>query len=450
MDFKSYFKDKKITLMGLGLLGRGVGDAKFLAEQGAILTITDLKTEEQLKESLEKLKVYDTCLPDRQVSYTLGEHNLKDFQPENCDLVIKSAGVPLNSPFIEEAKKNNIPVKMSTSLFAEFYPGTIVGITGTRGKSTVTAMIYEVLKNSSSKVFLGGNVRGISTLAHLPESSEDEIAVLELDSWQLQGFGDAKISPHISVFTTFYPDHLNYYNSDMDLYLDDKANIFKYQSKDDFLILGEQCRGLIQSKYPDIKSEVVVPNLYDISYKLKIPGEHNLYNASCAREATKALGIDDETIKETLENFKGVEGRLEFIKDLNGVKIYNDTTATTPEATIAAIKALYNKNSNTILIMGGSDKSLDHTELCKLLPSFTKTVVLLPGTGTEKLISNYNFPFLKSSNLKEALDIALTEAKEGDKILFSPAFASFGPPPGGFKNEYDRGEKFNEEVWKIK
>ena len=436
MGYKDYFKDKKITVMGLGLLGRGVGDVEFLSKQGAILTVTDLKTKEELGASSEQLKAYN-------ISYVLGEHKLENFR--NCDMVLKAAGVPLDSPFIAEARKNNIPVKMSTSLFAELSPATIVGVTGTRGKSTVAAMIFEILKEAGKKTFLGGNTRGVSTLAHLPETSEDEIVVLELDSWQLQGFADenlflgkAGISPHVSVFTTFFPDHLNYYNSDLDLYLNDKANIFKFQKEEDFLILGEQASATILSKYEkEIQSKILIAT--PGNWHLKIPGEHNKYNASCAAKVAQVLGIDEKTIKKALGNFSGVEGRLELIREIGGRKIYNDTTSTTPTSTVAALKALGKKEKNIILIIGGNDKGLDLGEFLETLPMFCKNIIVLPGTGSERLPQEIEgLGLTRVNNLKEALEKSLELAKANEIILFSPAFSSFSQ----FKNEFDRGDQF--------
>jgi len=440
-NWKEYFKGKKITLLGLGLLGRGLGDAKFLAEAGAEIIVTDLKTAEQLQDSLRELKNLKTF---KHITFHLGGHKIEDFK--NRDMVIKAAGVQIDSPFVLEARKNKIPVKMSTALFAEFFDGTVIGITGTRGKSTVTAMIFEILKKAGKVVFLGGNVKGISTLAHLKDVEKDEIAVLELDSWQLQGFGEMKKSSHIAVFTTFMQDHLNYYSGDMNKYLDDKANIFKYQKKSDFLIVGEQAEKIIKEKYKDIKSKIIVAKQDDLSseWKLKIPGEHNRYNAACALAVAKILGIQEKIIKETLENFNGVPGRLELIREVNGVKIYNDTTATTPQATIAALKALGHKSKNILLIMGGADKGIDMSELLEEIPNYCKEVLLLPGTGTEKIRPKIKDQRLKMSlveakNLKEAMEEAMKNAEEGDVILFSPAFASFGM----FKNEFDRGDQFD-------
>ena len=217
--------------MGLGLLGRGVGDTLFLAECGADLIVTDLKTKEQLASSLKILSKY------KNITYRLGEHNLEDFRDR--DMILKAAGVPLDSIYIAEARNNKIPVEMSASLFDKLAGIKIIGVTGTRGKSTVTHLIAQILKQDNKKILLGGNVRGVSTLQLLKKVKKDSIALFELDSWQLQGFGDAKISPNISIFTTFLDDHLNYYKGNRELYFNDKANIFKYQKKGDIFVAGE-------------------------------------------------------------------------------------------------------------------------------------------------------------------------------------------------------------------
>ena len=231
MDYRRAFKNKRITLLGLGLLGRGVGDAEFLAKCGAQVIVTDKKTETELAASVAKLKKYPN------VTFRLGGHRKEDF--EDCDMVLKAAGVPLDSPEIAAARAAGVPVTMSTALFAKYAIAAgakIVGVTGTRGKTTVAHMIHHSLISAFAKAsadrraFLGGNVRGISTLSMLPDVRKGDVAVLELDSWQLQGFGDLKISPNISVFTNLMPDHQNYYK-DMDEYFTDKANIFRHQIK---------------------------------------------------------------------------------------------------------------------------------------------------------------------------------------------------------------------------
>lgn len=478
-NWRGFFEGKKITQMGLGLLGRGVGDAVFLAKCGAKLVITDLKSEQELAPSIEKLKSYK--LP--ATSYVLGEHRLEDFSGR--DFILKAAGVPLDSPYIAEARKNGIPIEMDASLFVKLAPKgvKIIGVTGTRGKTTTTTLIYEIIKkfievrpqaakrgltSPAPRVFLAGNIKDTATLPLLKKVKEGDYVVIELDSWQLQGFGEAKISPNVAVFTTFYPDHMNYYGGSMEKYFEDKANIFKYQKSGGYLIVGEgipEAAALyLETKFP---SRAVVARAEDVpeEWRLKLPGEHNCANVACAILAARALKIPEKIIREAVENFAGVPGRLELIREINGVKIYNDTTATTPEATLAALRALsgfghrmskeldigcpteitshkLKKGKRIILVAGGADKGLDMSKLMKEIPKYCKAVFLLPGTGTEKLrIMNYELGIM-AKDLKEAIKKAMELAKKGDAVLFSPAFASFGM----FKNEYDREEQFVEIV----
>ncbi len=415
--------------MGLGLLGRGVGDARYLAEYGAELIVTDLKSREALASSVAELASFPN------IKFVLGEHRLEDFRDR--DLIIKAAGVPLDSPYVVEAKKNAIPVRMSADLFAEISNIPIIGVTGTRGKSTVTHMVYVILKESGKPVLLGGNVRGVSTLALLKEVTPSHTAVLELDSWQCQGLGEASMSPHVAVFTTLYQDHLNYYKDDPAQYLADKANIFLRQKPEDVLVLGKQCAPTIIDAYGDLiesKTFVVDTDKLPDTWELRVPGQHNRYNAALALTVARALEISDDTSRVALESFVGVPGRLELVREKGGVRIYNDTTATTPEATLAALSAL--DPTQTILIMGGADKDLDMNALLLKLKE-VKRIILLSGTGTSRVLE-----FIPDASVFDDLGKAVTEAfasaGEGDTILFSPAFASFGM----FKNEYDRGDQF--------
>jgi UDP-N-acetylmuramoylalanine--D-glutamate ligase len=444
-DWKSYIKGKKVTVMGLGLLGRALGDIAFLAENGADLIVTDLKTEKELASSLAALSQFPNII------YRLGGHTLEDFQ--NRDFILKAAGVPLDSPFIAEARRNDIPIEMSTSLFAAFTQAMTIGVTGTRGKSTVTHLLYDILKNAykdtETKVFLGGNVKGVSTLPYLQETTRNDIVVMELDSWQLQGFGERKISPHIALFTTFLPDHLNYYKNDFKAYFADKANIFLNQKSNDVLIIGKTvAEDSFFHDYKDaLKSHVVVADEQELpqDWQLKIPGNHNRGNAALAIAAARELGLSLETIRETIESFTGVPGRLEFVKTWKDISFYNDTTATTPDATIVALAALgtatTNIRKNIILIMGGSDKTIDMSALLSHIPTHVKNLIVLPGTGTTRIqseLESLGLPLQPVSSMEEAVKAAVAVAEAGDIILLSPAFASFGL----FKNEFDRAEQF--------
>ena len=466
VDGKAYFGGKKITVLGLGLLGRGVGDTAYLAECGAELIVTDMKSEEQLAESLEKLKAYPN------ITYSLGGHSEADFRGR--DMVLVAAGVPSDSPFITIARESGAELAMSGALFAKLSGIPIVGVTGTRGKSTVTHMIHHVLSHTTegAPVILGGNVRGVSNLQLLKEVTEDSIAVMELDSWQLQGFGWAGISPQISVFTNFMEDHLNYYKGNMDAYFADKANIFVNQEESGVFVttpdVFERAKMFAKGKEITLGQEVVLVDTSVLPEDciLKMPGAHNRLNAALALETLRAVGLTDEEIFEGLTTFPGVSGRLEYLGTVNGVKVYNDNNATTPTATVRGIEAVANPpvgEKNVILIAGGAYKEVDPSVLIAPMQKYCKQVVLLPGTGTDKLVealytipvnrnsdklmqSLHNLPFewkvVEGATGKEVLEnavkIALAGASAGDVLLFSPGFASFGM----FVNEYDRNDQF--------
>lgn len=448
-NYKQQFKGKKITVMGLGILGRGLGYTKFLAECGADLIVTDLKIKEQLATSMKSLVKFPN------IKFVLGEHRLEDFK--NRDMIVKAAGVPMDSIYINEARKNGIPIEMDVSLFAKCAPEVmIIGVTGTRGKSMTTTLIYEILKNNEKflkrNVYVGGNLRGVATLPLLKkvksrasmdtarhDFAKSDILVCELDSWQLQGFGDSKISPHISVFTTFMPDHMNYYKDNIEKYFEDKANIFKYQKKDDVLIIRQGMKEFI--KKSDVKGKLAVVNLKNVAdWKFSVPGIHHRENLACAVKVAEELGIPENKIKKAVANFKELEGRLQLLKIYKGIKIYNDNNATTPEATIIGIEALKNNNKNIVLICGGASKHLPLDDFVKTVNKYCKAVVMIPGTGTDDLINNYELKVKNKlgKDLKEIVKIAIAQAKRGDIILFSPAFASFGM----FNNEYERNDLF--------
>ena len=453
-DSKAYFKGKKITVMGLGLLGRGVGDTAFLAECGADIIVTDMKSEEQLAESLEKLAQYPN------ITYALGGHKDTDFLGR--DMILKAAGVPLDSSFVTRARKDGAEIAMSGALFAKLSGIPIIGVTGTRGKSTVTHMIYHVLSQTTegAPVLLGGNVRGVSNLQLLNDVTEDSIAVMELDSWQMQGFGDMGISPQISVFTNFMEDHMNYYKGSMGAYFADKANIFMYQDEPDTLVTTQEVLNSAEVFAREKGFELVQDiRLVDTSILpddclLTMPGEHNRLNAALALEALRAVGLTDEEIFEGLTTFPGVPGRLEYLGEIDGVKVYNDNNATTPTAVMRGIEAVANPTTgvkNVILICGGAYKDVDPNVLVEPIEKYCKQVVFLPGTGTDKLIESLDtIPVNRNSVegvtgeevLESAVKAGLAVGETGDVLLFSPGFASFGL----FVNEYERNDLFVEII----
>ena len=280
-NIHALFRGKNITVMGLGLLGRGLGDTLFFVRCGARVTVTDLKTADQLASSVDRLK----GLP---VQLRLGRHDPEDFR--HADMILRNADVPGSSPYLAIAREHGVPVEMDESLFCTHFKGHVIGITGTRGKTTTSTLIHHILRMHRQKVFLAGNIVGTATLPLLEKASVDDTVVLELSSWQLQGFHDAGISPHTSVFTNIYPDHLNRYR-DMDEYIYDKKAIFLYQHDSDMCIFnGDQAK--TRQLAEEAPAGVGFFRMHDVpeEWEIPLPGNHNRENISAAIRICRRMG----------------------------------------------------------------------------------------------------------------------------------------------------------------
>ncbi len=462
------FKNKKIIIMGLGSYenGSGISAAIFFAKSGAKILITDFRKKEELKEQLKKLKKF------KNITYVLGGHREKDFK--GVDFILKNPAVPKNSKFLKLAKKNKIPIHNDWSIFLENYKNLVVGVTGTRGKSTTTTLINEILK-TKYKTRLCGNI-GVSPLAIFSKIKKDDIIVAELSSWLLHNLKTVKKSPSVAVITNLMPDHLDKYKNLKDYY-EDKKNIFRYQTKDDILILNKDNKDVVKfSKYAQsrifwfskkslnkkedgvflegddifLKLDEDIKKILNIK-KVKLRGEHNKENILAAVLVSKLFKVRNSNTLKIIDSFSGISDRLEFIGSIRGVKFYNDTTATSPDATLVALKTLGSKKRNIILLAGGSDKKLEYKKFAKELKRYVKGVVLFSGEATEKIKKelkkiNYKDILAESSTMKDAVGFAKNNAKKGDIILLSPGAASFGI----FKNEFDRGMQFSKFVNKLK
>ncbi|NQU83986.1 MAG: UDP-N-acetylmuramoyl-L-alanine--D-glutamate ligase [Parcubacteria group bacterium] len=434
------FKNKKVLIMGLGLYpkGSGISAARFFVRLGAKVTVTDLKKRAELTGSIKLLKKHP-------IRYVLGKHSKKDFK--EADLILKNPAVRKESPYLRIAEEHSVPIETDISIFFKLCPSKIIGITGTRGKSTTCSLLYELLIAENDNVYLGGNIQN-SPLNFLDKLNKDSLVILELSSWMLESLG--RRSPHIALITNVMPDHLNTY-SGMKEYIKAKSLIFKYQKKDDIAVLNYDNK-ITREMGDNIKSKKRWFSLKRQSSckkllkNVRLLGEHNLHNALGAITVAKMLGVSDTSIKKTLKSFNGIPNRLEFVCEIDGVKYYNDTTATTPDAVIAGLKALSSKK--IVLIAGGVDKNLDYRELAGELPKYVNVLILLPGTATDKLrthlINESDVEPVTAKNMKEAVSKAREMSKRGDIVLLSPGAASFGL----FKNEFDRGDKFVKEIKK--
>lgn len=441
-----YFKNKKVTVMRIGLLGRGIGDTAYMAANGAEVLVVDDAPQDVMQPAVDALAEY------KNITFKFGPYNFDDFK--GADFVVVGAGAPLDLPVLVEAKEKGVRLVQSAALFAEISRVPIIGVTGTRGKSTVTHMIHHVLSVATGEnILLGGNIRGVSNLQLLNNVVEDSLCVMELDSWQLQGFGWAGISPQVAVFTNFMEDHLNYYERGgktkeeaMKLYFLDKAQIFLNQEPSGVFITTPEVFELIKKYVPEFSlgQELILADVSVLpeDMLLSMPGEHNRLNAALVYETLKNLGMEDDEIFTGLATFPGVEGRLQLVGTVDGVRVYNDNNATTPQATTAAIKALASEEKNIVLIAGGADKNIDSLELAAAISKNVKQLILTPGNGTEALLLNLqtvNFTdFIMVENLSQAVEEAKLLATAPDVILFSPAYSSFAQ----YKNEYERNDEF--------
>ncbi len=443
IDYQKYFKDKKVTVMGIGLLGRNVGDIKFLAENGADIIATDIKSERELKKSLRRLKKF------KNINYTLDRHLIADFK--NRDFILKGNGVPLKNKYIETAENNTTPVHMSLALALDImrkegiHP-IVVGVTGTKGKSTTTAMIELMLEKSNKTYHIAGNIRGVANLTLLKKVKTGDVIVAELDSWQLQGFHELKISPNIAVFTNFFEDHLNYYNGSMKKYFSDKSAIFRYQTKNDVLIMTNEAKTAIYEytkKIPESK-KIIASFGKDLKMNhYQVFGKHNEKNIAMTYQVGIALDIPEKTIFSALTKFRAIDGRFQYVDTQNKIHFYNDNNSTTPDSTIISLQSLQKEypDRNIILIAGGSDKKFDYKKMAYYIEREVHFSILFSGTATDKIKSYFRPRFegvTETMSMKTAVNVAIDKAKAGDIIILSPAAASFGV----FRNEYDRNDQY--------
>jgi UDP-N-acetylmuramoylalanine--D-glutamate ligase len=460
MTPEASFKGKKVTVFGLGLNMGGVGTVRFVAEHGAReIIVTDIKTREELAASVEKLAKY------KQITYVLGQHRPEDFS--HTDMVIKNPGIPWTNEYIRIAEKAGVPVEMDSSLFFRFCKAPIIGVTGTKGKTTTASLIAHMLQAAGRDTVRAG-IGQVGVLSVLEKTSPESIVVFELSSWRLSALGRFKKSPHIAVLTNLYPDHLNYYGT-MKVYAEDKQFIFSSQKGDDMLIANFD-NGFVRDMVQDApahlawfsetepvdgdgvwysegvlfarvrgKESVLLP-----IEKVPLKGKHNIGNVLAAAGAALAAGLTVEEVRAGIESFQGVPHRLEHVAEKDGVRYFNDTAATIPEAAIAALRSF---DEPVILIAGGSDKRLEFGAFADEILLRSKALILFKGVGTDKLIQalrerlpegEKEHRFVVVESMGKAVELAARGAEPGDTVLLSPGAASFGI----FRNEFDRGEQF--------
>jgi UDP-N-acetylmuramoylalanine--D-glutamate ligase len=456
---KKDFAGRTILVMGLGRFGGGVDAAEFAADTGAKVIITDSANEQQLGESLEKLKKY------HNIEYHLGSHDPADF--EKADIIITNPAIPLNNKYLETARKAGRIVTSQINIFFEMCPARIIGITGANGKSTTTSLTAHLLKNTKyeirntryERVWLGGNIGNQPMLTILDKIHPDDLVVLELSSFQIEQLAEIKKSPNIALLTNLTPNHLDRYCT-FENYCAAKETIFKYQELDrnnpavSIFNSEDKIASSWYEKYKNDTGRVCIKFSVDdvpgqIGSCYKLPGRANLSNLAAAMAIARCLDVDDESIKKALPAFKALPHRLELVKEINHVRWYNDSKATTPEGAITALNAF---EQPIILIAGGYDKGLPFDKFGKKIVEKAKAAILIGKTApkieqaieTERLTmeNGREMKIETVASLADAVKLANNLAAPGDVVLLSPACASYDM----FENYEQRGNIFAQLV----
>ncbi|MBR3974064.1 MAG: UDP-N-acetylmuramoyl-L-alanine--D-glutamate ligase [Oscillospiraceae bacterium] len=450
--FDTYFnslKGKRIAVFGLGVSNRPL--VRLLLEFGCDVLGCDKTPREQLDEEVLELERQGCKL-------SVGEHYLENL---SADLVFRTPGMHPANPALVELREKGAEVTSEMEIFFEVCPCTIIAVTGSDGKTTTTTLVSEMLKASGKTVWLGGNI-GTPLLPRVREMQENDVAVVELSSFQLM---DMKRSPHVALVTNLAPNHLDVHK-DMDEYVEAKKNIFRFQSESDILVInadnditapfvGNGVTKSFSRQGKDasvwLEGETILRNGTPVLNKgdILIPGEHNVENYMAAIAVVEGL-VDDETIRHVARTFGGVEHRIELVRVKDGVRFYNDSIASSPSRTIAGLKSFSEK---VILIVGGYDKHIPYDVLGPEICEHVKILVLGGATGPKIRdavlnCSDYKpgFPeIIECGDFASAVKASAEAAKEGDVVLMSPASAAFDQ----FKNFMVRGKFFKKMVMEL-
>ena len=442
-------KKNKIVILGAG--ESGVGTAILGKKKGFEVFVSD---------SGKIKKKYKQVLLHHEINWEEEVHS--ETLILTADIVMKSPGIPENSAIVLKLKKEGIKIVSEIEFAAAYTSATIIGITGSNGKTTVASMLYQILDDAGSNVALAGNIG--KSFAELVATKDKSQFVLELSSFQLDG--TFNFAPHIAILTNLSPDHLDRYGNDYDKYIDSKFKIIMNQTSDDYFIYDEDDAMINKwisnnkikpqlipfSLKKELKkgaylknNEIIITtnnNTFTMSItKLGQQGQHNIKNAMAASTASKLLHIRKETIRRSLENFQGVEHRLENVLKINNVRYINDSKGTNVNATFYALDSM---EASTVWIVGGVDKGNDYSELFALVNEKVKAIICL-GVDNEKIIKAFGNVvdiMVETHSMEDAVKVAYRLSKRGDNVLLSPACASFDL----FEDYEDRGRQFKNAV----
>ena len=454
-EYLESMQGKRVAVIGIGVSNRPL--IELLLKHGINVTACDKNERASFEGAIEELEKLGAQV-------RLGSSYLDDLT--GFDVIFRTPGMRPDVPALEQAREAGAEITSEMEVFFDVCPANLIAVTGSDGKTTTTSIIAGLLKAAGYRTFVGGNI-GRPLLSDVPEMTEDDMAVLELSSFQLMTM---KSSPHVAVVTNLAPNHLDVHTS-MDEYVDSKRNIYLHQDSDDRVILNwdneiahsfeTNAKGLVtffarQTKletgvYLNDDNVICCEGRSVLPVKdILLPGVHNIENYMAAIAAVNGL-VDDEVIRNFAKTFGGVEHRIELVRELNGVRYYNDSIASSPTRTIAGLRSFKEK---VILIAGGYDKNIPYNELG---PEITKHVKLLTLTGNTALkIKNATLAaadyepgkpeIVEADSFRDAVLAAHRAARPGDVVILSPASASFDQ----FKNFAHRGETFKNIVRELK
>jgi len=424
-------KEKRVTVAGLGRFGGQIAAARWLVAQGARVIVTDLAPPEKLAGSIQQLE----GLP---IEFHLGGHRSEDYS--SVDLVVASPAIPPRDQYLLAATEAGVAITTEIRLFIERCPGTILGVTGSKGKSTTAALLGNMLQQRFT-TWVGGNI-GRPLLNELHNIEKTHLVVLELSSFMLHHLGPMRWSPHVSVVTMLAGDHLDWHGS-VDAYIEAKKNIIRFQRPDDFAVLNaEDSASRVWAKGTSARVIYFTTEGRE-RFELMIPGRHNQSNARAAFAAASLMGITLAEAQTAVREFAGLPHRLQLVHESRGVRYFNDSIATIPEAAIAALDAFPARR--VIQIVGGKDKGNPLTAMCNALVERAKAALCIGATGPKLAELMAKSPTHQSAanvyecgDLPTAMKIARQIVVAGDVVLLSPGCASFDQ----FVNFEERGELF--------
>jgi len=444
-------KNKRVLVVGVARTG--VATALFCVARGAVVTATDSRSESEIGDAVAKLR-------DAGVKLELGGHDENTFVHQ--ELIIPSPGVPADSPLLKAANANGVAIWSEIELAYRFRKGKLIGITGSNGKTTTTSLVEHILRSASFPTILAGNI-GTPLISCIEHMTHATVTVVELSSFQLELIQEFRTD--ISVFLNLTADHLDRHHT-LELYGKAKARIFENQREEDFAILNadDPATTPLAPARPHVYwfsrkqraaqgafvrgDDIVFRNdgAEEIVLKrddLPLPGDHNLENVLAAIATARVAGASAKAVAEGVRSFTGVEHRLEFVREISGVRYYNDSKATNVDATL---KALDSFPGRILLILGGKDKGSDYTPLQTALRG-KAVLALLIGAAADKIASQIDgsVAIERAGTLDRAVEIASQAASPGDVVLLAPACASFDQ----FENYEHRGRVFKALVQEL-